>query len=82
LYQVVPRYREELRRTCASCELTWSVGAPPENVEGLIATTSEPEAEIVMLAADALGAETKVPPKAAPATARLDMTDSSRLRPM
>ena len=35
-----------------------------------------------MLAAEALGAETTVPPKAAPATARLDMTDISRLRPM
>jgi len=45
-------------------------------------TTSAPEAEIVMLAAEALGAETMVPPKAAPATARLDMTDISRLRPM
>ena len=47
VYQVVPRYRAELRRTCASCVLTWSVtGAPPENSEGLIATTSDPEAEI------------------------------------
>jgi len=59
-----------------------SVGALPENVEGLIATTSDPEAEIVMLAAEALGAETTVPPKAAPATARLEITDISRLRPM